>query len=126
MIIIPTTPQTHPSTSGASIASTSIAPAAFAERACVAGLAIGALLLGSVIASGLASPLAVAGTVSQAGSTTILSAEVSNEDIVLVLDARTEEILAYRTDLQRGIELLQRLSLPQVFSDARVRGIGSK
>ena len=102
-----------------------------AERCLIAGLALAAVGLGAVLASGVASGLgegspALAGIVSEAGSTTILSTEVSNEDIVLVLDARTEELIVYRTDLQKGMELLQRLNMPQVFSDARARGTTSK
>lgn len=109
--------------------STPTSPAA--ERLLIAGLAIGAVALGGLLASGLASGLgagspAHAGMVSEAGMTTILSTEVSNEDIILVLDARTEELIAYRTDLQKGMELLQRLNIPQVFGDARVRSSGSK
>lgn len=102
-----------------------------AERLLIAGLAIGAVALGGLLASGLASGFgegspAYAGIVSEAGMTTILSTEVSNEDIVLVLDARTEELIAYRTDLQKGMELLQRINIPQVFGDARARASGSK
>jgi len=96
------------------------------ERVLIGLLSLGAVMLGGVLAAGLLQPEAEAGVVSQAGTTTILTAEVSNEDIVLILDARTEEILAYRTDLQRGMELLQRVSLPQVFSDARARTVEVK
>ena len=65
-----------------------------------------------------------AGMVGQTGQHTILSADASNEDILLVLDGRNEELLVYRTDINKGIQMYQRLNLPQVFQDAKVRGSG--
>jgi hypothetical protein len=65
-----------------------------------------------------------AGMVGQAGQHTILSADASNEDVLLVLDGRNEELMVYRTDATKGIQIYQRLSLPQVFTDARARGSG--
>ncbi|MCX5688716.1 MAG: hypothetical protein NTV94_02805, partial [Planctomycetota bacterium] len=65
-----------------------------------------------------------AGMVGQAGQHTILSADASNEDVLLVLDGRNEELMVYRTDSNKGIQIYQRLSLPQVFIDARSRVSG--
>lgn len=65
-----------------------------------------------------------AGMVSQAGQHTILTADASNEDLVLVLDERSEELLVYRTDINKGVQLFQRLRLPEVFVDARARATG--
>ena len=62
--------------------------------------------------------------VGQSGQHTILSADASNEDVLLVLDGRNEELMVYRTDVSKGIQIYQRLSLPQVFSDARSRVSG--
>lgn len=65
-----------------------------------------------------------AGMVSHSGSYAVLTSESGNEDLVVVLDQRTESILIYRGDLQRGIELQQRLNLPRTFEDARLRTLG--
>ncbi|MEI7656911.1 MAG: hypothetical protein WCK33_02470 [Phycisphaerae bacterium] len=94
----------------------------------------------TVAAAGLASLLALhaiggappvgggssarAGMVSQAGQHTILTADANNEDLVLVLDERSEELLVYRTDINKGVQLFQRLRLPEVFIDARARASG--
>ena len=65
-----------------------------------------------------------AGMVGQTGQHTILSADASNEDVLLVLDGRNEELMVYRTDANKGIQIYQRLSLPQVFIDARSKVSG--
>lgn len=67
---------------------------------------------------------AFAGLVAHAGNMAILTSEAGNEDIVLVLDGRTEQILAYRANTSEGIKLVQRASLPQLFLDARTRAQG--
>jgi hypothetical protein len=65
-----------------------------------------------------------AGMVGQVSQHTILAADASNEDLVLVLDGRNEEVFVYRTDMNKGMQLFQRLSLPQVFIDAKGRANG--
>ncbi len=99
-------------------------PCSPAEKSLIALLALCAVTLGGLLANGLAAGTpANADIVSTAGgSTTILSTEVSNEDLILILDSRTEELLAYRTDVQKGVQLVQRLNVPTVFADARGRG----
>lgn len=67
---------------------------------------------------------AQAGMVSQAGQHTIMTADASNEDLLLVLDERNEELLVYRTDINKGMQLFQRLRLPEIFIDARARATG--
>ena len=67
---------------------------------------------------------AQAGMVSQAGQHTIMTADANNEDLRLVLDESSEELLVYRTDLNKGVQLFQRLRLPEVFIDARARATG--
>lgn len=61
------------------------------------------------------------GMVSQRGQHTVMTAESSNEDLLLVLDGRSEHVFVYRTTQQNGIQLFQKLSLPQVFLDAKAR-----
>lgn len=64
--------------------------------------------------------------VTQAGSYTVLSTEASNEDVVLVLDGRQEDLFVYRVDPRNGIELLQKVSLPQAFTDAKAKAAGRR
>lgn len=67
---------------------------------------------------------AFAGLVSHAGNMAILTSESNNEDIVVILDGRTEQLLIYRTSVNDGVQLSQRLALPQMFLDARARAQG--
>jgi hypothetical protein len=65
-----------------------------------------------------------AGMVVHSGNYAVLTSESGNEDLVVILDQRTESVLVYRGDPQKGIELQQRLALPRAFEDARLRTIG--
>lgn len=67
---------------------------------------------------------ASAGMVSRSGNYAVLTNESGNEDLLVVLDERTESVLVYRSDPQKGIELQQKLSVPRAFEDARLRTIG--
>ncbi|MFZ4576307.1 MAG: hypothetical protein ACOYN0_18130 [Phycisphaerales bacterium] len=69
---------------------------------------------------------AEAGMVSLADGMTILASEVSNEEIVCVLDSRQEQLMVYRLDAREGVQLLQRVSAPQLFQDAKARATGLK
>jgi hypothetical protein len=69
---------------------------------------------------------ATVGDVAQAGSYTVLSTDAANEDVVIVLDGRQEDLFVYRIDPRNGIELLQKVSLPQAFTDARAKAAGRK
>jgi hypothetical protein len=62
-----------------------------------------------------------AGMVSQRGQHTVMTTESGNEDLVLVLDGRSENLFVYRMSQQNGIQLFQKLALPQVFVDAKAR-----
>lgn len=97
------------------------------DRAQRRTLIAGAIVL-SLIAAALLSPgtlfapsPAGADLVSASGPFTILTAETINEDILLALDARAELLTVYRTDRLEDIQLVEKLSLPQLFSDARAR-----
>jgi hypothetical protein len=76
------------------------------------------------LAFDVASALAAPGVVSQTGGLTVLTTEAGNEDLVVVLDARNEEMFVYRSDLKVGMQLLQRYPVAQLFTDARARTIG--
>ena len=58
------------------------------------------------------------GMVSQVGPLTILTADASGEDVLLVLEGRGEELFVYRTD-RNGVQLQQRLAVPKLFQDAK-------
>lgn len=62
--------------------------------------------------------------VSQTGGLTCMTTDIINEDLLLVLDSRNEELFVYRTDPKSGMQLLQRYPVPQMFIDARGRSQG--
>lgn len=64
------------------------------------------------------------GMVAQVGEFELLTADVGNENALFVIDQRTEELCIYRTDQVQGVQLLQRLSLPRLFVDARAKSQG--
>jgi hypothetical protein len=67
----------------------------------------------------LATPL-----VSQVGGLTVMTTDATNEDLLVVLDSRNEELFVYRADANAGVQLLQRYPIPQLFVDARARSLG--
>lgn len=64
--------------------------------------------------------------VSQTGGLTVLTSDAGNEDLLVVLDSRNEELFVYRTDLKQGSQLLQRYPVAQLFTDARARSLGGQ
>lgn len=69
--------------------------------------------------------MAEAAIVSQTGGLTVLTADGGTQDLLMILDGRNEDLLVYRTDSQQGLQLVQRFSVPQIFSDARSRSLGA-
>ena len=65
------------------------------------------------------SSTASAGMVSSVGGYTILTSNAGNEDILLVLDSRNEELNAYRTEHSSAVQLYEKVALPQLFTSAR-------
>lgn len=59
------------------------------------------------------------GMVSQVGPLTVLTADAGSDDVLLVLEGRSEELFVYRAD-RNGIQLQQRLAIPKLFQDARM------
>lgn len=125
----PTTPTSTPTPSVNAARSGLFTRAAVPALWMIAGVMLGiALFRGDAsnaqdIIRGMANR-AHAGMVSHSGTYAVLTSETGNEDLIVVLDQRTESILIYRGDLQRGIELQQRLNLPKAFEDARLRTLG--
>lgn len=64
------------------------------------------------------------GMVSQAGPFTVMTSDAGNEDIVVVLDNRTEQLLVYRVENSQSVQLFQKLALPRLFLDAKSRAAG--
>lgn len=65
------------------------------------------------------------GMVAHAGVYTALISPAGNEDLVLVLDGRSEELLVYRPEGNLGVpQLVQRLNVQTLFTEARTRAEG--
>jgi hypothetical protein len=60
------------------------------------------------------------------GLTALTVAGASSEDLLLVIDGRSEELFVYRVENQQNVELQRRYSLPRMFSDARGQGPGRR
>lgn len=59
--------------------------------------------------------------VSASGPYTVLTVESNNnEDILLVLDGRSETLMVFRTD-RSEVNLVEKIDLPRAFADARAR-----
>jgi hypothetical protein len=56
------------------------------------------------------------------GMTALTVAGASSEDLLLVIDGRSEELFVYRVENQQAVELQRRYSLPRMFTDARGQG----
>ncbi len=73
----------------------------------------------------LTGPDARADVVATSGNVTALTVEASNSnDVLLVLDGRSEELLVYKVENQSNVELHKKYNLPRMFSDARARASG--
>lgn len=65
------------------------------------------------------------GMVSNVGDYTMMTFSAGNEDMLITLDNRSEELYVYRVENQNAVALFQKLSLPRLFSEARTRAQGS-
>jgi hypothetical protein len=68
---------------------------------------------------------AQAGVVSSTTGHVILTSEAQNEDLILVIDGRAEQLTVYRPT-RNGIDLVQVYRLPDMFADARARAMGTR
>lgn len=78
-----------------------------------------------VIALALRLAPARAEMVSHVGEYAVLTTDGGNEEVLLVLDQRAEELYVYRVENQSVVELLARESLPELFAAARL-GLGPR
>ncbi len=65
-----------------------------------------------------------AGLVSSVGEFTLMTVDGGTEDILLVIDNVSEEMLVYRVENQRVVNLEGRYKLPEVFEGARRTATG--
>lgn len=59
--------------------------------------------------------------VATVGSVTAMTLAAGSQDVLLVMDARAEQLLVYRVQNQQAVELFARYSVPRLFIDARGR-----
>lgn len=64
--------------------------------------------------------------VSNTGGYIAMTAKGGSEDMFYVLDTRSEQLSVYRTELNKGTTLMARISLPEVFMDAKARASGTR
>lgn len=55
-----------------------------------------------------------------------LTAATGSEEMLLVLDSRSEAVAVYKTVNQNSIELFRRYELPRLFGEAQARATGRK
>lgn len=106
--------------------------ALWASAFVLAGLVLVQVRLAGVAHGAAAPPLfggaqsAQAGMVAQAGGYTALTSESGNEDILVMLDSRAEELFIYHVENQSSIQLLERQNVPGLFAEARARAQGRR
>lgn len=87
-------------------------------------LALGlAMLLGALLWGTLSQP-AQAEMVSETGHLVAMTARADNEEILLMLDNRAEQLMLYKVTQNNTLELVQSLDLPELFQTARARRLG--
>lgn len=74
----------------------------------------------------IASAMGAGDVVAQVGEYSLLSFNAGNEDVLIVLDGRNEQLFAYRVRNQREVELLERATLESIFRAAKAVGPGRK
>jgi hypothetical protein len=63
---------------------------------------------------------------STGGLTALTFTATSSEDMLAVIDSRSEELFIYRVENQSNLELYRRYNLPRMFTDARAQGAGRR
>ena len=87
-------------------------------------LASACVIVGLIIMAAGRTGEARADLVSTTSSLTALTVEAQIEDVLLVIDSRSEHLLAYKVVNQNNLELFKTYSLPRMFTDARNRAAG--
>jgi hypothetical protein len=60
------------------------------------------------------------------GVTALTVAGAEGEDVLMVIDDRSEELFIYRVGNHDTLEMRRRYSLPRMFADARGQGTGGR
>ncbi len=82
------------------------------------------VLIGLIVLAAGRTGQARADVVSTTSNLTALTVEAQIEDVLLVIDGRSEHMLAYKVINQNSLELFKSYSLPRMFTDARNRAAG--
>lgn len=82
------------------------------------------LLLIGVRLSSHANPAVAADVVSQVGDYTVLTLGADNDDIMLVLDGRSETLTAYRVKNKSTLELIENYQMKTIINECRRLGAG--
>ena len=92
-----------------------------------AWLTVSALALLGVVVGVAAwpTPASAAREVTQSGDYTALTCDGGNEDILVVLDGRSEQLFVYKVQNQTSVQIMQREDVSRIFADARARTRGN-
>ena len=74
---------------------------------------------GALESTAMANPM-----VSHVGGITMLTTDGGTDEVLVVLDNRTEMLMVYRVDNSSAVELLQRTPVGAMFTDARIKASG--
>lgn len=92
-------------------------------------LSLGALALALLIITIAGRPMlpeaAARGLVAQSGDYTAMTVDGGNEEILVVLDGRSERLFVYKVLNQTSVQLYQREDVSRIFGDARARSRGN-
>jgi hypothetical protein len=75
-------------------------------------------------AGGLGGNTAMAEMVSRAGEFTALTTDSGSEEVLVVLDNRSEQLLIYHIRAQKTLELMQNVSVARMFEAAKLAAEG--
>lgn len=64
--------------------------------------------------------------VAQSDHLVAMTAQGGNEDVLLVIDNRSEQLMVYKVNPQNTIDLVQKVDLPTLFASARARRTGGQ
>ncbi|MCC6285420.1 MAG: hypothetical protein IT439_08985 [Phycisphaerales bacterium] len=84
---------------------------------------IGALVLSQ--SGRMVGSTARAEMVSQTGAYTVLTVDGGTNNVLVILDKRSEELFVYNANSQSTVQLETRLPLPKLFTDARQKAKGN-
>lgn len=94
------------------------------------GLVVLAVLLAALVAlrAGRVGPesVAYADMVADSGSYTAMTTRTGAEELLYIVDDRSETLMVYRVINGRTVDLVDRQSLPQMFSAARAAWLGTQ